>query len=364
MKFVILLVLAAAPLARAEVIPTGNVALPYGDFQKLLEAGRVPAPKVPLESAILSTRFVVEAGSASASAAITFDVESFEAGLIPLIGTDVMVRRYEPEDVTLVAKDGFYQLLVHGAKRQRVTLHVAWKGLEKDAAISYRCSLRPSVISELKLRGVRDNAEVEVPGAQRDGETYRLAGGKDLLLVIRDHVEKRAGEVVQLPPVVTTSTSDMRLVRDGTFLNHSEWVVRHGAAFVLKLRAGKDSELVACLVNGKPVEPVLAGGLLEISLPEPEGETKLALSYTGKAAPMAPVRGDIAISLPATDLLVESITWQLRLPLGYVPIAVEGNTESVAGGSQNQIVLTKELCRGEAPSVRIFYQKPETTTKP
>jgi len=366
MKFVILLALAASPLVRAEVIPTGNVALPYGDFRKLVEAGRAPAAKVPVESAILSVRVVVDLGSAAASATVAFDVESFgdDARLVPLIGTGVIVRRYEPEDATLVVKDGFYQLLVRGAKRQRVTLHAGWEGVEKDSAISYRCPLAPSAITELKLRGVRDGAVAEVAGAGRDGDTYHLAGGGDLHIVVRDKTEVRAGEVVQLPPVVTASSSDMRLVRDGTFLNNSEWAVRHSAAFVLKLQAGEGTQIVACLVNGKPVDPVLAGGVLEVPLPEPEGVTKLALSYTGKVSPLAPVRGDLAISLPATDLLVESVTWKLRLPADCVPVAVEGNTEFAPGGSQNQLVLQKELCRGEAPSARIFYQKPETTTKP
>jgi hypothetical protein len=45
-------------------------------------------------------------------------------------------------------------------------------------------------------------------------------------------------------------------------------------------------------------------------------------------------------------------------------VAVEGNTELLPGEAPNEVLLRKELCRGEAPSARVFYQKPETTKKP
>ncbi|MCK9590302.1 MAG: hypothetical protein WC076_04855 [Terrimicrobiaceae bacterium] len=71
-----------------------------------------------------------------------------------------------------------------------------------------------------------------------------------------------------------------------------------------------------------------------------------------------------AVSLPATDLLVERSDWALVLPATYAPLAVEGNCEFFPGDSKNELRLRKELCRGEPPSVRVFYQKPETTKKP
>lgn len=366
MKSVILSLLAFASLAQAELIPTGNIALPYGDFRKLVESAQSRLTPMPLEASIVATRISVDAGTAPASATIAFDVQSFGdvPQLVPLIGTEVTVRKYEPEGATLVVKDGFYQVLVQGSKRQTITLQAGWKGAGKESAVTYRCSLRPSAIREMTIRGVRDGSVVEVAGAEADAGTYHLAGGEDVTVVISAHATKPSGEAVPMPPVVTSSTSEMRLVRDGTFLNKSEWMLRHSAAFVWRLQLGDATEIVSCLVNGKPVAPILSANVLEIPLPEPAGQTKVELSYTGKTEPMAPVRGDLAVSLPSTDLLVESIEWRLRLPAAYVPIAVEGNADLAPGSSQNQLLLQKELCRGESPSVRIFYQKPETTTKP
>ncbi len=72
------------------------------------------------------------------------------------------------------------------------------------------------------------------------------------------------------------------------------------------------------------------------------------------------MRGELAIALPTTDLLVERSDWKLVLPTAYAPQAVEGNAELLPSTAPNEIILRKELCRGEAPSAQIFYEKPQT----
>lgn len=362
------LVMAVASARAADPLPEARVTIPYAEFRSILEAGEpVPPPEPPVPHAVLSSRFVLAVVDDSLQGSATFDVETFVDApqLVPLIGDAVTIRKITPGTATVVRKDGFYHLLVEGRGRRPVNLELAWPGRREEGDLSFSCPVAPAVISELQLGDLPGEVEVTVPGAVREGDRFQLGGRKDLGLRLNRREDKPAGEVVPMPAVVRAAASEMRVVNDGTFFNATDWTIRHNTALPWRLQLGAGKQVVSCLVDGRPVAPVLvAADTIEIRLPEKDGETRVALSYTGKTSAFAPVRGDFAVELPATDLLVERSDWKLSLPASFVPVAVEGNTELLPGENRHQVLLRKELCRGEAPSARVFYQKAETTNKP
>lgn len=347
-------------LPAAEALPGAQVTLPYSEFRGLLESRqKAPAPEPPVPFAVLSMHLAIVPEASSVLGTATFDVESFSdrPQLVPLIGDSVTVRKVSPDGARVIAKGGFYNLLVNGAKRQTVTLEVGWPG--RDG--SFHCAVAPAVIADVQIARLPEGVQAEVEGAGQDGNLFHLGSRDSLAIHLRKAQNKPTGEVVPMPPVVTGANSEMRVVNDGTFFNATTWRIRHNTAFTWKVALGADTQVVSCLVDGSPAAPVLADDhSLEIRLPEKGSETQIALAYTGKTAAFAPVRGEFSVALPSTELLVERSDWKLVLPAAFAPVAVEGNTEFLAGESRNELRLRKELCRGEAPTARVFYQKPET----
>lgn len=351
--------------------PAAQVTLPYSEFRRLIDCQKKPeAPKPPepvVPFAVLSSRFVLVPDSSSVQGTVTFDVQSFseKEQLVPLIGDVVTIRKIAPDGVTVLLKAGFYNLLISGAKRQTVTLEVGWAGREEEGAVDYHCPIAPSVISEVEIGKLPEGVRAEVADAVRDGNRFHLGSRDVISLRLRKPQDKPSGEVVPMPAVVAAAESEMRVVSDGTFFNSTTWRIRHNTAVIWKVNPGADAQVVSCLVDGRPTAPVLAADhTMEIRLPEKNSETQVALSYTGKTSAFAPVRGEFSVALPTTDLLVERSDWKLTLPGAFAPVAVEGNVEFLPGESRNELRLRKELCRGEAPAARVFYQKPESTKKP
>jgi len=355
---------------RAENLAGAAVSLPYTELKSLIEAGKRPGlPESPIPFAILSAEYRLVPGEVSMSGMAAFEVGSFRQGaiLIPLISDSLVVSRIEPAEAAIVVRDGFYNLLVEGAKRQSVTLHFDWRGKRDGDSVSFQCGITPSAISGLSFSPMPEGVNVDVTGAVQESKSgaWHLGplGRLEIRMAKKSGVQ--AGTVVAMPAVVREANSAMRIVSDGTFFNASTWKIRHNTAVTWKLTPGADTQVVSCLVGGRPVAPVLTGNnTIEIRLPESESDTTVELSYTGKSAAFAPVRGEFSVSLPATDLLVERSDWSLVLPAAYAPLAVDGNCEFFPGDQKNELRLRKELCRGEAPTVRVFYQKPETNKKP
>lgn len=371
MKFLLLLAAASLGLPlRAENLAGAAVTLPYTELRTLIEAGKKPSPpEYPLPFAILSARFRLAPVEGELSGTVDFEIRSFREGgqLVPLISDSLVVSAIEPAEASIIVKDGCYNLLVEGPKRQSVTLHLDWKGKKDADTTAFQCGIHPAAISTLDLSPVPQGVDAEVAGAVQDPKsgTWHLGTGGNLdIRMARKSLEKPA-EVVAMPAVVKEAHSAMRIVSDGTFFNASSWKIRHNTAVAWRLALGDDTQVVSCLVAGRPAAPVLVGNnTIEVRLPESGSETSVEIAYTGKSAAFAPVRGDFQVSLPSTGLLVERSDWDLVLPSPYSPLAVEGNCEFFPGDSKNEIRLRKELCRGEPPSVRVFYQKPETTKKP
>jgi|GEM_PF-1482382 len=171
---------------------------------------------------------------------------------------------------------------------------------------------------------------------------------------------------ITAPAVIREAASEMRVVNDGAFFNKMTWRIRHQAALVWKLALPEEYQLVSSRVGEQPASPSRVDAkTIEFRLPEPaKGETVVELSYTGKGKAFDPVRGELALTLPATPLLVESLAWRVAMPAIYETVAAQGNVDFLPGNSPGDIRLSKELCQGDAPAVRLFYQKPETTKKP
>ncbi len=73
------------------------------------------------------------------------------------------------------------------------------------------------------------------------------------------------------------------------------------------------------------------------------------------------MRGELALALPATPLLIESLQWRVAIPSAYTTVAAQGNVEFLPSKNAGEILVGKDLCQGEEPGLRLFYQKPETT---
>jgi hypothetical protein len=120
-------------------------------------------------------------------------------------------------------------------------------------------------------------------------------------------------------------------------------------------------------VNGQAASPSRRDAkTLEFRLPEPPNgnETLVELSYTERQKAFDPVRGELALTLPATPLLIENLSWVVSMPAAYETVAAQGNVDFLPGKSSGEIVLGKELCQGEAPAVQLYYQKPAANKKP
>ena len=356
--------------AQAENFSGASVTLPYTELKSLVEAAKKTAPLAPpVPYAVLSAEYRLAPGDDSLSGSAAFDVRSFvpDSLLVPLVADSVVVSRVEPAEASIVVKNGYYNLLVEGPKRQAVTLHLDWRGNRDGEAVSFLCGINPAAAANLELGPVPEGVTADVAGAVKGTKpgAWHLGSGSKLEIRTAKRAAGKPETVVAMPAVVREANSAMRIVSDGTFFNTTSWIIRHNTAVAWKLALGDETQVVSCKVAGRAFAPVLTGkNAIEVRLPESEPETTVEIAYTGKSAPFAPVRGEFSVSLPSTDLLVERMDWALVLPAQFSPLAVEGNCESSPGESNNELGLRKELCRGESPSVRVFYQKPETNKKP
>ena len=161
-----------------------------------------------------------------------------------------------------------------------------------------------------------------------------------------------------------------RLVVDGALLTEGTLNVRHDGPVTLTLTLPADTQLLACSVQGHDALPVDRGrGRIDFTLPAGDAgkPTQVSLSYTGHLPALAPVAGQIALSLPETDLFVQKMEWELQIPEAYELTALDGNvslTPSPSSTTTNEpplIHLRKDLLKGEKPTVELFYQKRAVT---
>ncbi len=175
-----------------------------------------------------------------------------------------------------------------------------------------------------------------------------------------------------LPAVATAEATinearaELRFVGDGSFQTSANFSIKHQTPIAWRLELPGNVEVLSCSVAGKSARPVQREkGVLELSLPAPEGNrggTSVTLVYTGKAAALDAVSGKVALELARTPLFIDRLDWAIAIPDTFEITAVEGNARissppSGAAKNPNCIFLAKELCRGERPSVELFYQR-------
>ncbi len=168
---------------------------------------------------------------------------------------------------------------------------------------------------------------------------------------------------------VEESRFHTRLVVDGALLSEGTMGVRHDGPLTLTLTLPADAQLLSCSVQGHDTLPVDRGqGRIDLTLPAGDAGklTRINLAYTGHLPALAPVSGQIALSLPETDLFVQTMLWDLQIPEAYELTALEGNVSLVPGTSPATndpplIHLRKDLLKGEKPTAGLFYQKRAVT---
>ncbi|NLT69488.1 MAG: hypothetical protein GXX91_02175 [Verrucomicrobiaceae bacterium] len=164
-----------------------------------------------------------------------------------------------------------------------------------------------------------------------------------------------------------------RLVRDGSMLVTAEYTVQHAAPLIWSLDLPSADQILSCLVNANPNNPIRRGDnkiefhfTTPISTATEAPATTVEISYSLKTDPLDAVSGQVALELPLTSLFIHRLEWNLAIPDGYEPTAVEGNVQISTNPSDSElpashIQLEKELCRGERPGVEVYYQRSEVS---
>lgn len=152
-----------------------------------------------------------------------------------------------------------------------------------------------------------------------------------------------------------------RVVADGAGRTDARLNVRHERAQALRIELPKGAELLTCAVDGVAASPVQTGpGAFELLLPaRPKKQSPVEFSYTHRHAEFNAVAGELALALPKVDLFTTLLGWEVAMPPAYELSAAEGNVQFAQAGSAEPglVRLRKELTRGEAPAVALFYQK-------
>lgn len=375
MRWLLFLLSGLAALAAAQEpssLDDARVQIPYKELRSLLDAARAKPQEVsPVASAILSARFGLHLGDTGAAGQADFEVQTFRDGphVVPLVGDALIIESIEPKDTVVVVRDGHYAIVLEGRQRAKATLRFTLPVKKSDDGLVAECAINPAVSTSVEVRDVPKGRHVVVDNALKnpsDERKWQLGRSALLRIALRDE-PRPLPPPLTLPAVIREASSEMRVVRDGAFSNKMSWRIRHQSPLVWKLDVPESLQLVSARIGGRPTSPSrIDAKTLEFRLPEPANgdETLVELSYTGKGTAFDPVRGELALALPSTPLLIENLQWRVAIPAAYETVAAQGNVEFLPARSPEEILLGKELCQGEAPAVRIFYQKPETTKKP
>lgn len=387
MRWIGILLLMTAALCRAEdsSLDQSRVTLSYGELRKLIDAAKqspIPAkpPEPPVPAAVLSATYDMALGAKTATGTARFQLQNFrdQAEVISLIGANAKIERIEPENMLLLVKDARYAVVLGAKQTVPVTLHFTLPLQSTSDIWQGNLAVPVSPLSALRLREIRPEEEVTVeeatPQTADKGESRWQMGAITALRIVRQtRPQPKAAPSpalpqirVETPSIVRTTSAETRVVRDGSLISTTTWIIAHDNAIHWPLTLPEGSQLLSCRINGQPAAPMSQDErtlVLALPVPVKSGETRVELSYTGKGKSFDPVRGEFTLELPATGLLVESLVWQVTIPAVYETVAIQGNVDFMPGGSGGAIRLTRELGRGEAPTVHVFYQKPETTTK-
>lgn len=373
----LLLTLAVTGLPAAE-LAEAKVTISYGELQKILADTKKEPPPPPLPATVISAAYTFALAEDHLTGTATYEILSFGEGshLVPLFGRQAKVESVEPADTVLVTAGENYAVLLQGRGRVRITARLSVTSDESGSPWQAVLPIPSAPLSSLELTGLDPGHLVQVDHAllrsrSEDKITFDLGSIATLRVSRQPKPAEPPAPVaalpqvrVETPAVVRCATSEMKIVRDGSFLNASKWTVRHDSALNWTLTLPEGSQLLSCRIDGQPAAPLQQDDrTLVFPLPAPKarGETAIELTYTGRASAFDPVRGEFVAELPLTALLVESLDWTIRIPRPYETIAVQGNVDFQPAREPGEIRLTRELGRGDAALAHVFYQKPETT---
>lgn len=164
------------------------------------------------------------------------------------------------------------------------------------------------------------------------------------------------------PATVQTAEYTTEVVAEGGMLHKAEVTVEHAEAAEYTLTLPEGGKLLACSLNGRSTEPLLAeGGGLVFSLPKNGGQnssSKVGYVFTTKGAKLNPVEGKAQLELPRTPLFIHRLSWVVQLPSEYQATALEGNVVIEAGGTHGKAVrLSKQICDDETPFASLYYTR-------
>jgi len=352
------LLLASAALAAAEPPPLNEarVTLSYPELKALLEAARKePPPLAPLAFSILSADYQLTLEKDRATGTATFEIQNFSdrAELVPLLGSAARIERVEPKDAVLTVLSGRLKYLLEGKSRVRLVL--AFTAATRDTSGRWALDLPipESALSSLTIRGAEASETITVAGlgaptAENDALRWQL-GSADKISVTRETT----------PRVVRDTPLPTKRVEAPT-------IIRHDNAVDLTLAMPVDAEILTCRVNGAnaaPLEKDASHIVLPIPPPSSQGESQVELTYTARGKAFDPVRGEYSVTLPGAPFLIEKLGWDLEIPKPYETVAIQGNVDFEPSPRPDLVRLKRELGRGDAATVQLFYQKPEKPAK-
>ena len=152
------------------------------------------------------------------------------------------------------------------------------------------------------------------------------------------------------------------VVSEGGMLHKAQVIIEHRSQTRYSFTLPEGGKLLACAVNGRSVEPLIAGeGGLALILPKvtsKEAKTMVSYVYTTKGNKLDPVEGEVQLALPRTPLFIHQVKWQVQLPAEYQATALEGNVVIDAGGANGKpICLSKQICDDEVPQAALYYTR-------
>jgi len=380
MRWIFPLLATVGCLHAQQDLDSARVTLSYQELRSLIEAAQkkpAPPPEVAVPFAVLSAEYDLTLTPQGVDGSATYVIQTFSEGshLIPLIGENVRIASIDPADSLLILRDGTYTLVLEGKTRLKIALKLSSRFRREDGKQTLTLDLPPCPLSGLRVAGIPSGETLTVNGnssqeSDKDSASWQLGTAKTLRIALEKiTAEKPApaelkGIRVEMPAIVRSARSDMRVVRDGSYMNTTAWIVRHDGPLNWTLAMPEKCQLLTCKVGGEHVAPVLQDDqtwVIPLPAPKDRDETSVELTYSGQQAGFEPVRGEFTGILPGTSLLVEKLEWQLQIPRPYEIVAIQGNVDFVPGSNSGELRLTRELGRGDAANVHVFYQKPETT---
>jgi hypothetical protein len=307
----------------------------------------------------------------------SFEVTTFgeEPSLIPLLQGPVAVLSHEPADAVLVISDSRLCLSTRGAGNHQVKLQLLVAQTPLDLSLppcpsTMIRSLRDgsTTTSMLSIANAAEkplsNTPIPLPST---GASLRLRwpDPQESAKLLKPSSKPVQGPVAAVEEAIIRQANwSLRVEPDGAMLAQGVLEVDHTSPLGVVIDAPAGMKWLSCQVAGKSTPPIdLGNGRFHLDLPAVKsGPSRISLSLTSTSAALDPVEGTLAVALPKTPLFVQSLSWEIQLPVGY-QAETHGNLTrlNTPAARPDTISLIKNLLRDERPETRIFYQRTNLT---